>query len=454
MQKMGNQYSFLNKAVASKGNNCPLNDLTLISDPRETPDDVMSAVIYSRHGHPDDCLELMDNVSRPIPSPGQILVKVHAYGINPVDVRLLDNPNNELIVPLPKIIGCDFSGTVLSTSQLLVDEEDSGGPADGLHVGDKIFGVMPRMCSQWGSAAEYVTIAEDFCAKVPTGNIDLVEAAGLSLDGLTVHQGLRPFVKHCTDSTSAETVSGVASTNTDAENVHTAGKRVLVHGGSSGLGLMAIQYCKQVLGMHVITTVPTQHMDFVKNLGADVVLDSPVTSLEEIIQPVDLVFDTQCGAHESRTIDSSIVQQGGWYLTVLSSPSSQQAAPHAPLQLFSPDIQLQPMQFVSKLLREHWNKLFAYFQQLPLPSFLKPGEPSVHYQSIFLHPNRADLEELLTIMEAKQLHTVIDRVFPMTLEKIKSAHSYVASGKACGKVIIRVQPTSSFPSALASTVTA
>lgn len=234
-----------------------------------------------------------------------------------------------------------------------------------------------------------------------------------------MHQGLRPFVKHCTDKASPNTASGEASTNTASKTVHTVGKRVLIHGGSSGLGLMAIQYCKQVLGMHVITTVSTNHMGVAKNLGADVVLDSPVTSLDEIIQPVDLVFDTQCGVQESQTIDSSIVQPGGWYFTVLSSPTSRLAtSKQGPLQLFSPDMQLQPVQLVSKLLRDHWNKLFAYLQHLPLPSFLKPSEPSVHYQSIFLRPNQADLKEFLTLMETKQLHTVIDRVFPMTLEKV------------------------------------
>ena len=98
---MGNQYSFLYKAMASENTYYPLNECVMIGDPAaasdrdrdEDRDTVMSAVIYRRHGTPDECLELVDNLSRPIPSPGQILVKVHAYGINPLDVRLLDNPN-------------------------------------------------------------------------------------------------------------------------------------------------------------------------------------------------------------------------------------------------------------------------------------------------------------------------------------------------------------------------
>ena len=91
---MGTQYSFLNRATAST-RNLPQVEVNMISDPQQTgTDSTMSAIVYSRHGTSDECVEIVHNLSRPRQSAGQVLVKVHAYGINPLDIRLLDNPNH------------------------------------------------------------------------------------------------------------------------------------------------------------------------------------------------------------------------------------------------------------------------------------------------------------------------------------------------------------------------
>jgi hypothetical protein len=94
---MGNLTSVVRQALGSEGRK-PLNEFMAVCGPETSSDEMMSAVIYCRHGRVDDCLELVGNLSRPVPSPGQVLVKVHAYGINPVDVMLLDNPNHGKII--------------------------------------------------------------------------------------------------------------------------------------------------------------------------------------------------------------------------------------------------------------------------------------------------------------------------------------------------------------------
>ena len=123
--------------------NKPLNEMSIINDTTTASEIKMAAIIFSKHGSAEECLELAHSITRPTPSPGQILVKVHAYGINPLDVKLLET--REAAVPLPKIIGCDFSGTVVSIPDQQTEERESEGDSgnnggSGLRVGDKVLG--------------------------------------------------------------------------------------------------------------------------------------------------------------------------------------------------------------------------------------------------------------------------------------------------------------------------
>jgi NADPH:quinone reductase-like Zn-dependent oxidoreductase len=214
-------------------------------------------------------------------------------------------------------------------------------------------------------------------------------------------------------------------------NEYTRLKRVLILDGQGGLGTMAVQYCKQVLGMYVIAAANSTKSDCVKKLGADEVIDLSAVSTE-LIHPVDLVFDTRNGTFESCTDHSNMVTNGGWYLNVLSSPNTNKhAEQRGSLQLFLPDMQLYPLQFVSRLIHTQWNKLCQYFLSFSSPTL---NEVVTHYRYICVHPNQTDLKELVAIMKAYQLRTVIDRVFPMTLEKV--AHDFLRNSHMNSNICI------------------
>ena len=250
--------------------------------------------------------------------------------------------------------------------------------------------------------------------------MDLIEASGVPRAGLTVYQGFQPFVQHCASIQQSDDIgAGVASLKSAEVNTHTAGKRVLIHGGSGGLGTLAIQYCKNVLGMFVITTVSTSEIDFVKNLGADEVIDFSTTKFEDAIQPVDVVFDTKGYSYETRTLMSGVIKEGGWYLKSLENTlEPEQLEQPGTLQFFLPDMQLRPLQILSRVLQQHLQKATEFVQSLRIPFLTLPHKPLVNYHSVVMKPNSVDLQDCLAMMVASGTHTVVDRVFPMTLDKV------------------------------------
>jgi alcohol dehydrogenase len=204
---------------------------------------LMQVVCYNNHG----TIEMVEISfsAKPIPKKGEALVEVYAFGLNPIDLNLLKSaiPSD---VPIPKIIGCELSGRVISTEQCCTDH---------LLPGDYVVSMIPPDWGGWGAASEYVSIAESLLAKVPP-NTNVIDAAGIPYVGLTVIQALEPFVRSQHSSTHG-----------------TLGKKILIQEGANGIGPFAIQYCKNVLGMYVITTCSTHSVSLVRHLGADEVID-------------------------------------------------------------------------------------------------------------------------------------------------------------------------------------
>jgi NADPH:quinone reductase-like Zn-dependent oxidoreductase len=189
--------------------------------------------------------------------------------------------------------------------------------------------------------------------------------------------------------------------------------------------------------MYVVTTVSTRNVDMAKNLGADKVIDYSTSRFEDLVEPVDVVFDTRSYIYESRTLHSSVLKSDGWYLNVLSSPNTLQSKQQDWFHMFIPEI--RPFQLLTRILREQWSRFACYVQSFHFPMVTQRRSP-LHYHCVMVKPNGSDLKEFLTTMTANGMRGVVDRVFPMTIDKIKAAHEYVAAEKACGKVIIRMQP--------------
>lgn len=214
---------------------------------------MMTAVEIEEFGGPE-VLRLV-NVERPEPGPGEVLVKVYAAGVNPVDWKT--RASGGFLAefgPPPYRLGWDVSGVV----------EDIGLGVTRFNPGDEVLG-MPRFPRQAGCYAEYVTGPARHFALKP-GEMDHVEAAGLPLAGLTAWQAL-----------------------IDAAEIH-AGQRVLILGAAGGVGHIAVQIAKS-RDCYVIGTSQGVKHDFLDELGIDEAIDYTTSSPTEIPEPYDVILD-------------------------------------------------------------------------------------------------------------------------------------------------------------------
>ncbi|WP_098023537.1 NAD(P)-dependent alcohol dehydrogenase [Streptomyces sp. st115] len=211
----------------------------------------MRAALYDSYGPPEVLYE--GRVPVPVRKPGEVLVRVHAASVNGGElhgragrVRFVTGRR------FPQRTGLDFAGEVA--------EVDSG--ATGLRVGDRVWGILGRT---FGSAAEYVSVRPRQIAYAP-GNVTLTEAASLPAGGTTSLTALR-----------------------DKAGLR-AGERLLVRGASGGVGSVAVQLGKAV-GAHVTGLAGAKNADFVRELGADEVLDHRATALADLDR-YDVIMDT------------------------------------------------------------------------------------------------------------------------------------------------------------------
>ncbi|TPI22912.1 NADP-dependent oxidoreductase [Mesorhizobium sp. B3-2-1] len=236
----------------------------------------MRAVTQNSVGGPDVLVtaELPD----PTPKAGEVLVRVKAAGINPVDgaVRAGHYP---LLGEPPFILGWDISGTV----------EALGAGVTGFKVGDEVFG-MPRFPKQAAAYAELGAVPADEIALKPK-RADHIQAGALPLAGLTAWQGL---VRH----------GGLKP-----------GQRVLVHAGAGGVGHLAVQIVK-ARGAYVVATASPGKLDFVRKLGADEVIDYTKGDFTSQISNIDLVLEPVGGDHADRSL--KVLKPGGVLVSLLN----------------------------------------------------------------------------------------------------------------------------------------
>src|SRR5215218_212951 len=254
----------------------------------------MRGMAFDRFGD-DDVLSLRDDLPDPPVGPDTVLVRVHAAGVNPVDLSIRAGhlagayPHHFPIVP-----GWDLSGVV-----------EAAGPAVvTFKPGDEVFGYVRRDDVQWGTAAELVP-APQRCLWHKPQSLSFVEAGALPLAGLTAYQAL-----------------------TEALDVH-EGDRVLVHRAAGGVGFSAVQIAV-ALGAHVIGTASPRNHGFLRDAGAAEVLDysaGPISA--QLSEPVDAVLDLVGGdtladapkqvrnpARIASVVDPGVLDLGGRYVFV------------------------------------------------------------------------------------------------------------------------------------------
>lgn len=243
----------------------------------------MQAIVVPEYGGPE--VMKLEEVDRPTPSAGEVLVKVQYATVIPLDWKIR-NGSVRAVFPqtFPYIPGFYASGIV----------ESAGPGVTEFTAGDLVFGMVK------GAYAEYAIAQVDGLAKMP---------AGISLeDAATIRAG-------------AETAWKALFTEGELES----GQTVLIHAAAGGVGQFAVQLAKWK-GARVIGTASTANLSFVTSLGADQVIDYTTTAFEEIVNEVDLVVDAVGGDTENRSW--TVLKQGGILVSLTQPPSQENAHKH------------------------------------------------------------------------------------------------------------------------------
>ena len=237
----------------------------------------MKAAYINRYGNIDDVQ--LDEQSKPLITENEALVKIHAASINPLDLRVLEGEFKAILpVKFPFILGNDFAGTVFQV----------GANVKQFKAGDEVY----AKTDQNGAFAEYTVVQQSSLALKPQ-NISMELAASLPLVSLTAWQALVEIAKV------------------------QVGQKVLIHAGSGGVGSIAIQLAKH-LGATVATTTSGKNAQWVKALGADIVIDYKTTNFEQELKDYDVVLDTQGGKILEKSLN--LLKLGGRVISISGPP--------------------------------------------------------------------------------------------------------------------------------------
>jgi NADPH:quinone reductase-like Zn-dependent oxidoreductase len=240
------------------------------------------AIRVHNYGGPEQLR--LDEISRPMPQEGEVLVRVYAVGVNPADWKLRAGLLKDLFpVQFPYIPGYDVAGVV----------EEVGPGVTAFQKGQAVFGQSNR-----GTYAEYITAPVATLALTPE-TLDFDEAATVPVGATTAWQGLFDHGKL------------------------EPGQRVLVLGAAGGVGLFAVQFARRI-GAHVIGTASTHNLDFVRSLGANEVTDYTTTDVGNAVHEVDLVLDTVGGAALASVWPA--LKRGGTLVSIAGQPSAEKAS--------------------------------------------------------------------------------------------------------------------------------
>lgn len=308
----------------------------------------MKAIRLHGRGNPDQLV--YEEAPEPRPGPGEVLIRVAASGIIVTELQwdityqtLAGAPR-----PLP-IPGHDLSGVVAEVS----------ADVTGVAVGDAVYGMLGY--GRDGADAEYaIALPSELAPKPHT--LDDVQAAAVPLAALTAWQA---FVLH----------AKVAP-----------GQRVLIHGASGGVGTYAVQLAHW-MGAEVLATAAARNAAFLRDLGADQVIDYATTRFEDVVHDVDVVLDLVGG--DTLTRSWQVVREGGLLVSVVSPPP--------------PD---------------------------PSP------RPEVRFVYFIVEPSGAQLRQIGGLLDAGQVRPIVDQVFP--LAEARQAYDAGIHGHPRGKIVLTI----------------
>ena len=330
----------------------------------------MKAFILDRYGKTVDLR--MGDLPEPELGDDDVLVKVHAAGVNVLDSKIR-NGEFKLLLPyrLPLVLGNDVAGVVVRV----------GSNVRRFKPGDEVYARPPT--ERIGAFAEMIAMQEAAVAHKPT-SISMQEAASLPLVALTAWQVLVERAKL------------------------QKGQKVLIHAGSGGVGTVAIQLAKH-LGAFVATTTSAANVEWVKRLGADVVVDYGKEDFEKILQGYDVVLNSLGADVLEKSL--RVLKPGGKLISISGPPD-----PEFAKEIGAPWFMRQVMRLLSYRIRK---------------SAKRRG---VSYSFLFMKASGDQLRTLGSLLDAGIITPVIDRVFPFA--STNEAMAYVDRGRAKGKVVV------------------
>lgn len=309
-------------------------------------------------------------IDLPLPKVGnnELLVKIHAASINPLDSKIRKGELKLLLhYDMPLTLGNDFAGTIVEV----------GKDVTKFNVGDEVYG-RPRS-NKIGTFAEYLAVHEEDIAIKPK-NLSFEEAASIPLVGLTSYQALYDILKIKND------------------------QKILIHAGSGGVGTFSIQLAKE-MGAYVATTA-SEGSNLVKSLGADEVINYKKENFEDIIKNYDAVIDSIGGA----TLEKSFltVKKGGKIVSISGTPNSR----------FAKEMGLGP-----------FKKMLLSLASAKLTSLEKKHD--VEYTFLFMKHSRRQLQVLTELLESGKIKPTIDKIFPFgeALKAINYVETGKSKGK-------------------------
>lgn len=304
----------------------------------------------------------------------EVLVKVHAAGVNLLDSKI-KNGEFKLILPyrLPLILGHDVAGVVVKV----------GSKVSRFKPGDEVYSRPDDF--HIGAFAEFIAIKEDSLALKPT-TLTMEEAASIPLVALTAWQAL------------------VEKANLKK------GQKVFIQAGSGGVGTFAIQLAKH-LGAFVATTTSTANVDWVKELGADLVIDYKNDDFGKILHDYDVVLNSQDSATLTKSF--SILKPGGKLISISGPPDRA---------------------FGEEIKASWFVKLMMHLLSSDVRK--KAQRRKVGFSFLFMKANGKQLREITAIIDSGAIRPVLDRVFPF--EATPQALAYVETGRAKGKVVVKI----------------
>jgi len=323
---------------------CRLTALEAAPDSENTK---MRAIVIRAYGGPD--VMKLENVARPEPAEDEVLIRVVAASMNPVDVAIRKGYFAKLVGGFPLIPGMDAAGVV----------EKVGNKVTKYKAGDPVFAFFTL--EREGGHAEFVTAKEEQVAPKPK-TASFAQAAGAGAAGATAWEAL-----------------------VDTANLR-AGQTVLIHGGSGGVGHLAIQIAK-ARGAKVFATASTANQEFLRQMGADVAIDYTRAKFEEVAKDVDVVLDTV--GRDTLERSYGVVKRGGIIVSIVDEP--------------------------------------------------KPAALEAHgIRGVTLRctPKAGVLEELSKLMEAKKFTPVVSQSFQ--LADVVQAQSQIATGHTRGKIVLKI----------------